>query len=116
MVAPIDARATLIAGEESIELAMNFRTIALAEDTQADVVTSFGAGKPKLSGMAALVWAFAQPARPDLSLDQALALVMQHGTAVGAALGECFKLATKGAEAPAGSGSRPPTKKIPTNR
>jgi hypothetical protein len=115
MVAPIDARSTLVVDDETIELAMNYRTIALAEDTQVDVVTSFGAGKPKLSGMATLVWAFAQPAHPELTLDQALGLVVRSGAAVGVALGECFKLATKGAEAPGDAGSRPP-RKAPTSR
>lgn len=85
MVAPLDARAQLVAGDETFELAMNFRTIALAEGEVAGAISGMSKA-PTLSGMAALVWAFAQPAHPALTLDQAAALCLNHGEAVGAAL------------------------------
>lgn len=115
MVAPIDATAQLVAGDETFTLAMNYRTIALAEEAQPDVVTAFGSGKPKLSGLAALVWAFAQPAHPTLTLDQALALVFQHGEAAGTAVAACFRLATKGAAAPDDAAARPRAKRGTTS-
>jgi hypothetical protein len=87
MVAPIDSRATLVAGEETFDLAMNFRTIALAESEKADAIRGMSGGGT-LSGMAVLVWAFAQPAHPDLTLDHALALCFDHGAAVGEALSQ----------------------------
>lgn len=97
MVAPIDARATLEAEDETITLVMNWRTIALAEEVRADAVTAFGGGRSTLSGMALLVWAFAQPepgaaGAAALTRDEALALCMRHGEATGKALARVFKL------------------------
>lgn len=94
MVAPIDATATLDVDGEPITLAMNFRTIALAEDAREDVVTGFGEGRTNVSSLALLVWAFARPAHPELTHDQALTLVFQHGSAVGAALRTVFEKAS----------------------
>lgn len=85
MVAPLDSRATIVAGDETFELVMNFRTIALAEAEQAGALTSMSTS-PSLSGMAVLVWAFAQPAHSDLTLDQAATLCIDHGAACGEAL------------------------------
>lgn len=107
MVAPIDAVTTLTAGGQTLKLQLNWRTIALAEDQRADAVTSFGGGKPNLSGLAAILWAFAQPAQPDFTMDDAFALVMRHGKDVGEAVSACFAAASKEAE-PEGDGS--PTK------
>ena len=106
MVAPIDARASITVDDQPLALQLNFRTIALAEEEKADAVTAFGAGKPTLSGMAALLWAFAQPARPDFTIDEAFAIMMRHGKEAGEAISECFARATKGAE-PDGAGSPP---------
>lgn len=85
MVAPLDSRATLVAGDETINLVMNFRTIALAE---LEMPNAIAGGGGTLSGMAVLVWAFAQPAHPDLTLDQAAMLCLEHGPEVGAALAQ----------------------------
>lgn len=111
MVAPIDARATVTVDGESFALVMNYRTIALAEDAKPDVVTTFGSGRPTLTGMATLVWAFAQPAHPELSQDEALALVLRGSKDIGDALGQCFRLATKGADAPDDDAADPPRAK-----
>ncbi|MDE0878926.1 MAG: hypothetical protein OSB00_09755 [Sphingomonas bacterium] len=94
MVAPIDAKATLDVDGETFTLTMNFRTIALAEDRRSDVVTSFGQGKPTVSGMALLIWAFARPAHPELTEDEALALALHYGDVTGAALGDLFERAS----------------------
>ncbi len=107
MVAPIDATASFKAGDETFTLAMNWRTIALAEDMRSDAVTAFGQGKPTVSGLAALLWGFAQPAHPKLSIDQCLALAFQHGEAVGKALGEVFGKASPKAK-PAKAGAPDP--------
>ncbi len=85
MVAPLDSRTTIAAGDETITLAMNFRTIALAEAEQVDVVTTMGADG-SLSSPALLVWAFAQEVHPGLSKDQALAIVFHYGKAAAEAL------------------------------
>lgn len=114
MVAPIDAKATFDVDGEPITLVMNFRTIALAEDEAPDVVTAFGSGKPKLSGMATLVWAFARPAHPDLTLDDALAIVMRHGKAAGEALGKVFAAAS--AAVPKGGAGGEPAPRPRTRR
>lgn len=106
MVAPVDATASFMAGDEQITLALNFRTIALAESQGADVITGLGAETQKVSSIAVLVWAFAQPAHPDLTLDQALAIVMYHGEAANEAMAELFaKAAPASAE---GKAARPP--------
>jgi hypothetical protein len=85
MVAPFDSRATIVAGDEKFEIAMNFRTISLAEAEHAGALTSMSTS-PTLAGMTVLVWAFAQPAHPDLTLDQAMTLCVDHGAACGEAL------------------------------
>jgi hypothetical protein len=85
MVAPFDSRASFTAGDETFELAMNFRTIALAEAEQPGAITGMSS-TPTMSGMAVLVWAFAQPKHPDLSLDQALTLCVEYGAECGEAL------------------------------
>lgn len=103
MVAPLDAQATLDVDGETITLAMNFRTIALAEEVKEDVVTGFGEGRTNVSSLALLVWAFAQPAHPTLSQDQALTLVFQHGSAVGAALRTVFERASAKPDKAAGA-------------
>lgn len=112
MVAPIDSRADLVAGDETFTLAMNFRTIALAEDTRPDALTGFGT-TPTISGMAALVWAFAQPAHPTMTKDQALALVFEHSEAVGSTLREVI---TRGSAKGTGAAHppKPRSRKTPT--
>lgn len=108
MVAPIDATAALEADGETLTLRMNFRTIALAEDLRADAVAGFGVRAPTASGMAALVWAFAQPDQPRLTQDEAMALVFRHGEAVGGALRELFGKAAAKPEKPSTEGNVPP--------
>ena len=108
MVAPLDSRATLVAGDETFDLAMNFRTIALAEAEVPGAISGMGKA-PTLSGMAALVWAFAQPAHPELTLDEAAALCLEYGEVVGAALKTV--LTRGGAEAAKGGTARPPKAK-----
>ncbi len=85
MVAPLDSRTTIAAGDETVTLAMNFRTIALAEAEQVDVVSTMGADG-SLSSPALLIWAFAQEAQPGLTKDQAMAIVFHHGKAAAEAL------------------------------
>jgi hypothetical protein len=111
MVAPIDSRADLVAGEETFTLAMNFRTIALAEDLRPDALTGFGT-KPTLSGMAALVWAFARPAHPKLTHDEALALVFDHAEAVG----ETLRMVITRGQMKADGADHPPAARTPRKR
>ena len=113
MVAPIDASASFEADGESFTLRMNFRTIALAEAEQPTALMNFGQGRPTVSGMALLIWAFAQPAHEDLTKDQALALAIRHGDAVGKALREVITGSSAVAEPGKGDGPTHPRRRRP---
>lgn len=112
MIAPIDARATIDAGEDKVELVLNFRTIALAAAAGVELL----AGTITLDAISTvkLLAAFATPAHPGFDEEQAFALMLRHGEACGAAVST---LLTSFAAA-AGAEANPPTprrRKLPAS-
>lgn len=101
MVAPIDARAPLEADGETLTLTMNMRTLALAKAAGVNFFRMKATDELDPFDMAAIVRAFAAPAHPKLSEDEAFAIVVRHADAVGEALkslSEHFAAAAKGGD------------------
>ncbi len=87
MVAPIDAKSSFEAEGETYTLRLNFRSISLAEDEGIDVL----AGKAlTATKVAVLLRCLAVQEHPDLTDDDAFAIVFGHGDKVGAAITELF--------------------------
>jgi hypothetical protein len=86
MVAPIDAKASFEAGGESFTLHLNFRTLALAKKAG---VNLFGGGLDPLD-IAVAVRCLASPSHPNLTDDEAFALVVSDGEAAATAIAELF--------------------------
>lgn len=99
MVAPIDARASVQAGDETIALQLNMRTLALAK--------AGGVNLLKLSlteidplDMAIVIEAFAKPEQPDFDAEQAFATIVRYPTQCRdalAALSAAFAAVAEGA-------------------
>ncbi len=85
MIAPLDSKALFEAGGETFTIRLNFQTIALADEHGIDLL--FG-GFPKLSSvkMAVLIRCLAVCDHPDMTNDQALAIVAQADERLGKAL------------------------------
>lgn len=116
MLAPVDAKATFEAGGETFTLAMNMRTIALAEREWSEAVTGFLTANTTLTGTSTLLWAFAQPAHPDLTRETALAMVMAHHEPILDALVECFTISTEKAAGADSPKPNPPKKRSRSTR
>jgi len=101
MVAPIDAKAIIQAGDEQITLQLNFRTLALAKAGGVNLLGGADLGAMDPLDLAVLVRAFATPAHPDMTEDQALALLIRHGSACTAAITELAQHFAGSAEAAA---------------
>lgn len=80
MLAPIDAVATVEAGGDTITLTLNFRTLALCARGGVDLLAEGGAGELDVYKMATVIAAFAKPAHPDFTDEDAFALLVRHGT------------------------------------
>ena len=88
MVAPIDAKATFEAEGEAFTLRLNFRTLALAAKEGVDML----AGKERSPlEMALVLKSLASVDHPEMTDDTALALMLRHSAAVGAALTTLFE-------------------------
>ncbi|RIA37476.1 hypothetical protein DFR49_3361 [Hephaestia caeni] len=110
MVAPIDAKVSLDAAGETIELAMNFRTLALAKKAGFDFFRMKPSDELDAFDLATIVRAFAAPAHPDLTEEEAFAIAVRHADQVGTAmkaLAEEFATAA-GADEKGKSAARPP--------
>lgn len=105
MLAPIDATATVQAGDEAIVLMLNFRTLALAKDKGVDLLS--GAASIDWTALPKVVAAFATPAQPDFTEEHAFALMVQSGTACGEAVTELLEKFAAVAT-PQGGAARPP--------
>lgn len=105
MVAPIDAKATFEAEGETFTLRLNFRTIALAEREGVD---AFAPNDLTLTKIAVMLRCFATPEHPDMTDDDAFALVVRDQAVVTEAIQTLFGqvkrtgTATKGNAAKAG--------------
>jgi len=95
-VAPIDSKVTFEAGGDTFTLRLNFRALALAK--QAGVNLMSGDAMDPLD-MAVVVRCLAADAHPDLTDEQAFALVVTGGEAVGQAIAELFSAFAKAGEA-----------------
>lgn len=111
MVAPIDAKAELTIGEgdevETFTLAMNFRTMALAKAAGFNLFKMDTERELDPFDLAAILRAFALPAHPKLTDEQAFAIAIQNAEAVGAAIQSMTE--AFGAQATAGKGNPPKT-------
>lgn len=87
MVAPIDAVTTFEVEGEKFTLHLNFRTLALAKKAGVNI---FGGDLDALD-VAVAVRCLAAPSHPDLTEDEAFALVVRGGEASAKALAELFE-------------------------
>ena len=87
MVAPIDAKASFEVEGEEITLHLNFRTLALAKKAG---VNMFGGNLDPLD-VAIAIRCLATPSHPNLTDDEAFALVVSGGEAAAGALAELFE-------------------------
>lgn len=78
MVAPIDAKASFEVEGETITLRLNFRSIALSEDRGVSLFTPQGV-EMTLVKSATLLQSLAVTDHPDMSDDEALAIVVKFG-------------------------------------
>lgn len=101
MLAPIDAKVTLEIGGEPITLALNFRAAALAEAAGVD---PFNPMQMTTLDTARLVRALATEAHPDITDEQAFALVFKGGESIGKALVDLYSKAAGVGEA--GNGTK----------
>jgi hypothetical protein len=103
-IAPIDSKVTFEAAGESITLRLNFRALALAKKAGVNLMSG-GAMDPL--DIAVAVRCLAADAHPDMDDEQAFALVVQGGEAVGKAIAELFQsFAAAGTEGNAKGKSR----------
>ena len=94
-IAPIDSKVTVEAAGETITLRLNFRALALAKKAGVNLMAG---GELDPIDMAVAVRCLATDAHPDLTDDEAFALMVADGEAVGKALAELFGAFTKAAE------------------
>lgn len=87
MVAPIDAKVTFEVEGEPITLRLNFRTLALAKKEGVNLVS--GEQRDMLE-LATAVRCLAVQDHPDMTDDEALAIVMRGGESTGAAMVSLF--------------------------
>lgn len=78
MVAPIDAKVSFEVEGETITLRLDWQAIALMEDMAVSLFSADGLDLT-LSKCATLVKCMTVSTRPDMSLDEALAIVVKHG-------------------------------------
>lgn len=80
MVAPIDAKATFEVEGEAITLRLDFQAIAMMEEMGASLFADNGLDLT-LSKCAVLVKCMAVSGHPDMTLDEAMAVVVKVGIA-----------------------------------
>lgn len=88
MVAPIDAKVTFEAEGEPFTLRLNFRALALCEARGVDMFSPDGV-QMTLTRAATLLRSLAVTDHPEMSEDEALAVVVRYGMGeLGARIGE----------------------------
>lgn len=90
MVAPVDAKVELEAEGETITLRLNFRSISLLEEHGLDLFAEEGV-KMTLSKSARMLCCLAVEDHPDLTPDQALAIIRSTGQQFGYAVIELIQ-------------------------
>jgi hypothetical protein len=94
-IAPIDSKVTVEAAGERITLRLNFRALALAKKAGVNLMTG---GELDPLDLAVAVRCLATDAHPDMTDEEAFALIVTGGEDFGKALAELFADFTKGAE------------------
>lgn len=105
-IAPIDSRVTIEAAGDTITLRLNFRALALAKKAGVNLMAG-GALDPL--DMAVAVRCLAADAHPEMTDEEAFALIVSGGEEVGRALADLFADFTKAAEGNAKAKGRPQT-------
>lgn len=85
MLAPIDARAEVQVGDDTVVLRLNFRTLALAKSLGVNLMLLSLTDIDPID-MAYVIEAFARPEQPDFSADEAFALIQAEPEGVRDAL------------------------------
>lgn len=80
MVAPIDAKVTFEVEGETISLRLNFRALALCEERGVDMFSASGVAMT-LAKSSQLLRSLAVNDHPDMSEDEALAIIVKYGMA-----------------------------------
>jgi len=111
MLAPIDAKAIVEAGDDKIVLRLNFRTIALAAAEDIDLFDPQSLNRLTTMTTAKLARCLATPDQPDFTDENGLSLTVQHGAVFTKALFDLLKSATgkAGDENPPKAGKGKPT-------
>lgn len=94
-IAPIDSKVTVEVGGEAITLRLNFRALALAKKAGVNLMAG---GELDPLDLAVAVRCLAADAHPDMTDEEAFALIVAGGPAVGKALAELFADFGKAAE------------------
>lgn len=76
MVAPVDSKASFEVEGETITLRLNFRSIALADAEGIDVLAGLSLSTARLTS---LIHCFAVQEHPEMTEDEALAIVVRGG-------------------------------------
>lgn len=80
MVAPIDAKVSFEVEGETITLRLDWQSIAMMEDMAVSLFSADGLNLT-LSKCATLVKCMTVSTKPEMTLDEALAIVVKHGIA-----------------------------------
>lgn len=111
MLAPIDAKAIVEAGDDKIVLRLNFRTIALAAGEGIDLFDAASLNNLTTFTTAKLARCLATPDQPDFTDEDGLALSLGHAKDFTTALFELMTAAAgkAGDENPPKAGKGKPT-------
>lgn len=111
MLAPIDATATVEAGDDKIILRLNFRTIALAAAEDIDLFDPDSLNRLTTMTTATLARCLATPDQPNFTDENGLTLTVQHGAKLTKAVFDLIKTAAgkAGDENPPKAGKGKPT-------
>jgi hypothetical protein len=105
-IAPIDSKVSVEVGGETITLRLNFRALALAKKAGVNLLAG---GEMDPIDIAIAVRCLAADAHPHMTDEEAFALVVAGGEAVGKAIADLFADFSKAAE-----GNAKPKAKRPT--
>lgn len=103
-IAPIDSKVTVEVGGDKITLRLNFRALALAKKAGVNLLSG---GEMDPLDIAVAVRCLAADAHPNMTDEEAFALVVTGGDAVGKAMAELFADFSKAAEGNAAKAKRP---------
>jgi len=103
-IAPIDSKVSVEVGGETITLRLNFRALALAKKAGVNLLAG---GEMDPLDIAVAVRCLAADAHPNMTDEEAFALVVTGGESVGKAMADLFADFSKAAEGNAAKAKRP---------